>query len=471
MGNVAIARHARKTFCHVGHLYHFSWTDRGQNLDLFLFQSSQALFLPSSITMRNAIGHFVFFSLYGMVLHAQEWVETGPLPQAYRYEDIHFISVDTGWSVSSGSKVVKTINGGQDWEVVLQVGDYLRSVEFLNADIGFVGSLDGGLFRTDDGGITWIPVQENINGIFRGVCGLSHAGQNVYGVGLYSGPAYFIASSDTGLTWTYTGLDSLATGLVECQFRTPDIGFISGWNEETGAIILKTNDGGKSWRNVFESHGGYEYVWKIFFVSDRLAYGAVESFAGETTIVKTLDGGESWTEYLVDTMHLDIQGIGFINAVHGWVGPRHFPLYETVDGGFSWNRTMYMSNINRFFSLNDGTIYASGSGVYRYQDETSSIFPGPPEEPFHLLLDVTPNPFWETCTINIYTEKNTAGHLLILDQQGMIVERLFEGQFLMGAHEYSITTDMSSGWPRGLYSILLHTHEGMLAKKVLKIEK
>src|SRR5687768_6246739 len=82
----------------------------------------------------------------------QQWVLSGELPTSVRYEDIFFIDSMVGWTVSSGGRIFKTTNGGETWINQYQTGNYLRSVEFINDSIGFAGSLDGILLRTTDGG-------------------------------------------------------------------------------------------------------------------------------------------------------------------------------------------------------------------------------------------------------------------------------------------------------------------------------
>ena len=88
-------------------------------------------------------------------------------------------------------------------------------------------------------------------------------------------------------------------------------------NENIGAVILKTIDGGDTWQVVFNSNDGMEYIWKMDFVNGDVAYGSVESFANSTTIGKTTNGGDSWEELVVSSIALDIQGIGFANELKG----------------------------------------------------------------------------------------------------------------------------------------------------------
>ena len=100
----------------------------------------------------------------------------------------------------------------------------------------------------------------------------------------------------------------------------------------------------------------------------------MEAFVGSSaSIVKTIDGGDTWTILQVDSTYLDLQGIGFIDEDRGWVGPRSIPMYETTDGGLTWNQdSSLFPNINRFFRVNSELMYAAGSSIYKYDNSVVS---------------------------------------------------------------------------------------------------
>lgn len=412
---------------------------------------------------------FLSFAFFVMLhaLQGQQWVNTGDLPGAYRYEDVYFHDPMLGWTVSSSGKIYRTSDGGTNWIKVYDSNYYLRSVEFLSESIGFVGSLDGAFLRTDDGGYTWENIKDSIPGIHTGICGLYHLDNFVYGVGIWSHPAYFIKSADGGTTWTSTDMSEHASGLVDCHFLNENIGYVSGILEPQGGVILRTIDGGNTWEKVFASHGGMEYVWKMFFVNGTIGYASIESFIDLTSIAKTTDGGQTWTQLIVSPTNQDIQGIGFINENKGWVGPRDHPMFETNDGGETWEQLTIMPNVNRFFNI-DGVLYASGSEVYKYDENISAT--SDPKAPIiaHEIVSIYPNPFSDHLEINLRIDRETMTRLDLLRSDGGQLISIYAGKLIAGNHQFKLSEKVLKQVGNNIYHVILRTDEGFQVKSVLR---
>lgn len=76
-----------------------------------------------------------------------------------------FLNVDTGFISGLGSKIYKTFDGGESWEVVFSSslgGPYYRWIQFTSVDTGYVGASETGyadalLLKTTDGGLNLDP--------------------------------------------------------------------------------------------------------------------------------------------------------------------------------------------------------------------------------------------------------------------------------------------------------------------------
>src|SRR5690606_11679737 len=293
-----------------------------------------------------------------------------------RFDDVFFIDDNIGWAANGFyARVYKTINGGETWteqlnETQLGKNYYFRNIEFLNENIGFSGTLNGDFFKTNDGGDTW-SIVPNISPNPPAICGLDAVGTStIYGCGAYFMPAHIIKSTDSGDTWQFIDMSGYANALVEIYFLTEDIGFVSGRND-TGATILKTTDGGISWTELYNSNIVGEYFWKLQVLESNtdIMFGSISSVVPTLgKLVKSMDGGATWTSY--DAPETDIQAVGFINENQGWMGGHTTGFYETLNGGESWTNLNIGNNLNRIFIINETLAYASGTSLYKFTEET-----------------------------------------------------------------------------------------------------
>ena len=167
----------------------------------------------------------------------------------------------------------------------------------------------------------------------------------------------------------------IAFGTLEGPASGAATGFIGGM-ARTGplgagpALILKTTDGGKSWRQVFGHDGGRGFAWKIFPIGARLIYASLQSQDGIYRIAKSTDGGDTWAVMTVASgqpQRPGVQGIGFLDENTGWVGGFFQGMYATTDGGQTWTPVPLMDRtINRFERVGRTLITAGTRGVLHY---------------------------------------------------------------------------------------------------------
>ncbi len=237
------------------------------------------------------------------------------------------------------------------------------------------------LYGTIDGGKTWNPFPYK-GPYVKGLCAIDIVKEpfinhgktdnkvHIYAFGRVGSPANMMASHDGGLTWTSNSMDKNCKMLFDIKMFDKNTGFACAATSEdvsqSNALILKTTDGGKTWKKVYQSNRPFETTWKVSFPSEKVGYVTIQSYnpdpnAKQQRVAKTIDGGETWKEInLVEDAGAREFGIGFIDENHGFVGTMNSG-YETKDGGLTWKP------LNLGMACNKIRIYKDAKGkVYGY---------------------------------------------------------------------------------------------------------
>ena len=345
--------------------------------------------------MKTKLYFLIVFTIleFSKVLNAQNKWEYLPNigldSPANRFQDVYFTNYQTGFAVSLPYKTFKTNDGGTNWRVVANGTTGVsggRSIEFLDGGkIGIAGGFNGKIARTDDSGETWNDIAASIPDTAtdfskHGICGISHYNNSFYAVGIFgSTTAHFYTSKDKGISWTTKYIDTnLINGLVDVCFTSEDIGFISGTKIRYGSgefgVVLKTTDGGNTWRKVFEGKiGALNAIWKLQFIGSNFGVGAIQT-NDTIAMIKSIDGGENWTiigsGFKPANFYyyggIGTQSVGFVTPLKGWLGGYFGGIVETNDGGVTWDSLSFGLNFNRIFVMDSNHAYAAGKSIYRY---------------------------------------------------------------------------------------------------------
>jgi photosystem II stability/assembly factor-like uncharacterized protein len=424
--------------------------------------------------MRRLLWMLLLIPVMGRAQGTWDYLPNAPVMPTGRFDDLYFVNDSTGWAVNADGKIYRTTDHGESWTLQFDNAvHYFRSVEFLDDQHGLVGALDSTVYRTTDGGMTWAPIDLGLAAPLPGVCGIGHHGQTVIMVGIWSQPAFLVRSTDGGSTWTHQDMSQLAGGLIDCWFKGPDTVFVCGrGTNATGAhgIILRSTDAGLTWQQVGQSVYANTYCWKLQFTSPSVGYSSCEtSTASDSRIMKTVDGGATWTTMPVVNTNISMEGIGFVNDSVGWVGGWSTGMYHTVNGGASWTYLNMGQNLNRYFFLSPGLGYASGRSVYRYTALVTGSGPAPDTRPATAhRMHVYPGPTTGPVNIDLDLLKSTRVLLEVYDQNGSMVMELINARTMAGPYHQKV--DLSH-LPQGNYFFVLRTNEHFLTRQLTLIAR
>jgi photosystem II stability/assembly factor-like uncharacterized protein len=187
----------------------------------------------------------------------------------------------------------------------------------------YVGAASGGVWKTTNDGTSWTPVFDN--------------------EGSYSIGAVALDPKNPGVVWVGTGENN----------SQRSVGYGDG--------IYRSDDGGKSWKNMGLKTS--EHIGKIVIdprnsdVVYVAAQGPLWGPGGDRGLFKTTDGGKNWKNVLKDTLNSENTGVTDVvydprnpdvliaatyqRRRHVWTlinGGPESALYKSMDGGAHWQK-------------------------------------------------------------------------------------------------------------------------------------
>lgn len=241
---------------------------------------------------------------------------------------------------SSDGLIALSTNGGDTWQDKNPgIASNLMSISFADAQRGMVGSLWGGVYRTSDGGTTW---EDASIGQLSSYTKAIDMGSSTTAVAFLSHDSSIYTSSDFGETWIQRPVSGLRNEggryFERLQMVTESIGYIVGFKGN----IVKTTDGGSSWRVLPPPNNSLMSLHDLSFITTEKGW-----IVGDSGVVyRTTDGGMSWI-YLdagdepvenAGNYLAQLYAVSFVDENRGLVAGGRGRVFTTSDGGTTWQK-------------------------------------------------------------------------------------------------------------------------------------
>ena len=252
----------------------------------------------------------------------------------------------------------------------------------------YMGVASGGLFRTNDGGATWVPITDGK-------------------VPLGSTGCVAVADSDPNVIYLGTGSDDVRS------------------NVSTGRGMYKSSDGGQTWKFIGLYNAGQIGGVRIHPTNPNIVWVSAQGDAfkahAERGVFKTTDGGETWRKVLfvsdqIGAMDVELQP-GNPDVVYAWMsrlerkpwtiisGSREGGFYKSTDGGEHFTKinnglpTELIGKANlAVTAAKPDRIYAlveakPGGGLYR-SDDSGQTWTAMKPQPAQIAAAMIQRPFY-----------------------------------------------------------------------------
>ncbi len=162
-------------------------------------------------------------------------------------------------------------------------------------------------------------------------------------------------------TEKWTVQKSYGGHLYSVFFVNADVGYAGGFQS-----LFKTTNGGQTWNQLYHQALSPDIqINDIFFTDENYGfavgsatlYGGDQAVGANATILKTTDGGSTWTKQVIGSLGSwsSLYHVYFISKMVGFADS-----YQTSNGGLTWE-PMNAYDIIKFVDANTG--YAGNDGV------------------------------------------------------------------------------------------------------------
>ena len=282
-------------------------------------------------------------------------------------------------------------------------------VNLSNKNQIFLGTASGGVWKSENGGISWEPIFDDVGIQSIGALKINQSNPSEIWVGTGEGNprnsqnsgAGIFFSRDGGANWTFKGLkETRVIHRILIDESRPGTVYVgaqgSAWGDSEHRGVFKSTDYGTSWDKILyhdEGTGVAEMVMDpqnpnkliVAMWEFRRSPWFFNSGGEGSSLQITHDGGQSWkkltSEDGLPKGNLGRMGIAIApsnpNTVYALIEAKENALYKSFDGGLSWKKHSTHEDIgNRPFYYyeiyvdpqNENTIYSIWTYVSKSED-------------------------------------------------------------------------------------------------------
>ena len=376
---------------------------------------------------------------------------------------VYCINKDTVIAVGSQGIILRTINGGNQWDSIYSGTNFdLITIKFINQSVGYAIGSNGTILKTINSGINWINVSFS-NHLLFDLCFINADTGWVVGGGSGGGgtvpqgsQGIMLKTFNGGLDWIVdSSFDKVISSIF---FNEIDTGYYCAQNTTHLAVICKTTDGGNTWSTVYTSSGDW-YFSHIQFTSAKTGY-----INGYNEILKTDDWGLTWMSNLFSVYPQAIFSFQLMDSCNLYYldGP------DICIGEFCNHITSNcLSALDLrglyFLDQNYGFVVGIYGRIFKW-----GYYDGINEKVKNDNIKISPNPFNDKITLTFTKEYLTKDNFNI-SIFNLLGKQVLEIDKTHDSHSSSIDLELPN-YPQGIYFLVIKQKQKVLQTiKLIKI--
>lgn len=257
---------------------------------------------------------------------------------------IGFFTTDNVIAVGDAGTILRTTDGGSSWENVPSgTAVRLNSISVINNSTAVIAGDAGTILRTTDSGSSWGNITSNVS---DNLLSVSFNGSS----GLAGGASQtLLYSTDAGASWTISQTGFFGGGFWGVQMLDADNGYAAGENSIFQPMFGWSTDGGQNWDyTAFYLNSNEGRLYGVHFFDSNNGVAAASVWTGEGAIALTSDGGANWNTlpFVNNALYSLAFPTGQSNI--GYAAGAAGIIVKTTDGGGSWTEQTSGTSVNLF---------------------------------------------------------------------------------------------------------------------------